>query len=215
MNSKKAADYMFANEKIMNAVLNSEYAMRALGKSKYAGYKAIVDETLKNKILTSKYVGEFDKGSVSVPVLTSNVQQIIYSTYYPGQEPYEAFDGNDGTAWASNAWDIPGYIGYDFEKNVIVYKSEIVNCGDNAYGYRENFQTAIIQYYDNETATYVNASETKELDTDMNSNNRQIIYPSGNFTSSKWILKGLSAVGGKYLACKTLQFYAREIPNEL
>ena len=72
MQNQTSVDYMFSNENIFNAILESPSGMEELGKSKYAGYKAITDSKLRSKVLSSQYVNYFDNQSTSIQTLNSN-----------------------------------------------------------------------------------------------------------------------------------------------
>lgn len=132
MENKNSVDYMFSNNNIFEAVLNSPNAMEMLGKSKYAGYIAITNENYREKVLSSSYVDYFDKGAIAIPTLSDN-KNVIYSSVDSGYKGYYAFDKENSTAWYSHDTQSEEYIGYDFGYNVIPYKIGIVNISHSGF----------------------------------------------------------------------------------
>lgn len=126
MENRNSVDYMFNNSNILDSVLNSSAAMEIMGKSKYAGYIAITNENYRKKVLNSKYVEYFDKGSITIPTLSNN-DNVIYSSTDSGYKGYYAFDKNKDTVWYSRETSEAEYIGYNFKQEVIPYKVEIIN----------------------------------------------------------------------------------------
>lgn len=127
MDNKDSANYMFNNDNIFESVLNSQSAMECLGKSKYAGYTAITNDNYREKVLNSKYVEYFDKGSISIPALSNN-DDVIYSSAESAYKGYYAFDKEMSTTWYSDSSTSTEYIGYNYRHNVIPYKIEVVNA---------------------------------------------------------------------------------------
>lgn len=209
MNSKVSVDYMINNDEIMNAILNSENGIRELSKSEYAGYKTIMSDKWKEKLLESKYINVFDEYSKKVEILKNNTNVLYSTSYGSGYQPYMAFDNKSNTSWCSASGDIStGYIGYDFKDNVMVYKVSLLNCSTDIPG-SEAFLTGKLQYHDG--ANWADISST--LTFGIQYQTKQNVYTNANITASKWRLKGISSPGNKYIACRELQFYARTIPQ--
>lgn len=144
MNNRKAIDYMIAHTGIIDKVVLSQVAMKSLGESKYGGYKVIMNDSTRSKVLNSTYIDDFNKGSVSVPKLTADTPEIIGSSYWNGSWAYYlAFDKNESTEWSSGGGvsadntdrSKAEYLGYNFGKNVIVYQVKLKNGYENP-GYR-------------------------------------------------------------------------------
>ena len=132
MENEDSVNYMFSNNNILEAVLNSQSAMEYLGRSKYAGYVAIINDNYRERVLSSKFVEEFDKGSTTIPTL-SNDDNVIYSSVESTYKGYYAFDKKLSTTWYSDSSTSTEYIGYNYRHNVIPYKIEIVNVTHAGY----------------------------------------------------------------------------------
>mgnify|MGYP004495945735 CR=1 FL=1 len=133
MDNKTSVDYMFSNSNIFDAVVDSKYAMEALGKSKYAGYVGILNENYRNKILGSKYIEYFDNGSTTIPTLYENNSNILYSSDQTTWKAFQAFDKKASTSWFTNNTMSEEFIGYNFGYKVIPYKVEIINTQYSNY----------------------------------------------------------------------------------
>ena len=87
----------------------------------------------------NKQLNFFDDIAEKIPTLSSNNENIIYSSYDSNTyDKYKAFDNNNKTAWLSAEPEGFEFIGYNFQKEIIPYKVDIVNF--NLRGYRcKNF----------------------------------------------------------------------------
>lgn len=140
LSSEDAVNYLLSTDMLMTKIINSENGMKELAKSEYAGYRAITSDTWKSLILNSPYISIFDEYSTQIGKLSNNTNTLNTSVYYSSYyglgafEPFHAFDKNSNTSWCSKAGDTNGYIGYDFRKNVVVYKVSLLNCASIIIG---------------------------------------------------------------------------------
>lgn len=74
-----------------------------------------------------------------VPTMTSNTTpsgEVFADSFYPGtsQEPYRAFDGDDSTYWNNSQASSDGYIGYDFQRDVVIkrFRLKVAYAMNNA-----------------------------------------------------------------------------------
>ena len=116
-------------------IANSQKAMQILGESIYAKYLVVMNDNYMQQIRKSDYAQEFDKESVKVPIGTTTniiVSEGYYSELYLADK---AFDNWDNDTWynSKNDSQVPKYIGYDFQKDVIIYKVECNIRVDNLY----------------------------------------------------------------------------------
>lgn len=177
MKSNRAVDYMLENtETFMNEICNSEIALSELGKSEYAGYKAILNDDWFNAIMNSQYVEEFDNTSVTTPVMASNTSEngICMSSVEGNSDEnkkmcYRAFDKNNST-YASTTANGKGAIAFDFKEPVVAYKIKIIPNSDG----RANNKGGYIGYSDIEND--INLTQIlKYTNTNINSTNTYIL----------------------------------------
>ena len=153
-NSEAASKYLVSStEKIIPAVVNNKNAMELLGKSSYGAYEAIMDDNFRTKILNSEFVSYFDKGCDR---MLGNVDSssIFNGSIWNGNYGYNAFDRNTSTYWFSD--DTVTYLGYNFKKQVVPYKVELMNL-NYSYGYR--CKDFYIQG-SNDNSSYTNLSDS-------------------------------------------------------
>lgn len=142
MQSENAVNYMIKNtSELVKMITNSENAMKALGESIYAGKKVIQSNDWYHEILNSPYIEQFDEGSITPPVMTSNSQDgyVAYSpsenNYAGGQLAYNAFDRRNTSAsnsspagqyMCSNATKIlPMYVQLTLPEEITFYKVKL------------------------------------------------------------------------------------------
>ena len=213
-------DELFANDTLINDLLDSEEAINYLCNSKnfilpaalnnekiakkisqFSNDKVRIilsDNKLLEAICKSSYASYFDAYSEKVPTLSNDTNTFTSSSYTNSYTPYRAFDNNFSTYWVSVKYDTGGYIGYNFNKDIMVYK---VDMG----GYGENQDELIKDFY----VQYLNGSDwengTSSLQKTRN-NSVQTFFVKNLKHSTKWRIKASSSWGA-YIACKTLQFY--------
>lgn len=209
MNSKAAVDYMITNTQIIDAVANSKYAMESLGKSVYAGYKVIEKDNIRNKILSSEYLSYFEMGSTTIPKLSSNTNTVYSSQNDTTNVAWKAFDRNTSTYWISPNTTVTQYVGYNFNKNLVPYRFEVVNLYLGS-GYRaKNFK--------------LEGSVDGNNYFDLTSN----LVAANNTTTQKFNIQDIQkiqyvrmSIDDKYVSnlstgIAELQVYCREIPEGL
>ena len=207
MENEDSVNYMFSNNNILEAVLNSQSAMEYLGRSKYAGYVAIINDNYRERVLSSKFVEEFDKGSTTIPTL-SNDDNVIYSSVESTYKGYYAFDKKLSTTWYSDSSTSTEYIGYNYRHNVIPYKIEIVNVTHAGYYRCKEFY--IQGSKDN--SNFENLTST--IIAEQNTNTQKF-----NITNLKECSIMKMVINNKYTTnnlstgISELQVYCREIPN--
>ena len=207
MENEDSVNYMFSNNNILEAVLNSQSAMEYLGRSKYAGYVAIINDNYRERVLSSKFVEEFDKGSTTIPTL-SNDDNVIYSSVESTYKGYYAFDKKLSTTWYSDSSTSTEYIGYNYRHNVIPYKIEIVNVTHAGYYRCKEFY--IQGSKDN--SNFENLTST--IIAEQNTNTQKF-----NITNLKECSIIKMVINNKYTTnnlstgISELQVYCREIPN--
>ena len=109
MNSKSAVQYMSTNDDILNAVSNSEVAMRALNEN---------------------------KDNIISPKLNGYVENLKYSSCNSDTwGAWKVFDRNEGTQWGTNNNEtLPNWIEYDLSKEYLIYRVEVVNAYQSGMG---------------------------------------------------------------------------------
>lgn len=207
MNNRDSVNYMFSNNNILEAVLNSQSGMECLGKSKYAGYIAITNDNYREKVLNSKYVEYFDKGSTTIPTLSNN-DDVIYSSIDSNYKGYYAFDKNSSTSWFSSDTTSAEYIGYNFNHNVIPYKIEIVNIKrSGAYRCKEFY---IQGSKDGSSFEDLTSTLIAEQNTDTQKFN---ITNLKECSIIKMIINNKYTTSNLSNGISEFQVYCREIPN--
>lgn len=205
MQNRQSVDYMFSNENIFNAVLESPYAMEELGKSEYAGYKAITQSEYKIKLLNSSYISYFDNYSTQIDKLTNNTN--VFASSSDNVQPYFAFDKDSSSYWYSKDTDSSEYIGYNFGKKVIPYKIKVVNLDKS--GYRcKNFY---IQG-SNDNSTYSNLTEQLTA-TKTNSTQTFLVNAINGYQYIRMYILDKYTSSNSTGICE-LQIYCRTIPND-
>lgn len=214
-------DELFANDTLINDLFNSEEAIKYLCNSKNFIFPAVLntekivkklsqisndkvriilsDNKILEAICKSSYASYFDAYSEKVPTLSNDTNTFASSSYASSRSPFRAFDNNFNTFWVTEWGDTGGYIGYNFNKDIMVYKVEMGGYGDND---GELFKDFYVQYLNGNNWKNGSGLLQKERN-----NSVQTFMINSTKHSTKWRLKATSAWGDKYVACKTLQFY--------
>ena len=186
MNSKNEVDYMVTNNQIMEAVLNSEDAIRELSKSDYAGYKIYTNNELWEKLKACEYFNVFHENRSIVPILTNNTSSELgtaeasYAVEFPA---YSVFGENQ--VWIpayENASPKGAYARFYFnEENYVVYAYSF-DTTMNGYGYASSATINIIGK---------KAEEWKPLEEEI-----QVAYNSGVTRNYSEIIDSKEVVNG-------------------
>lgn len=190
------------NQTLIDIFTNENYNKQIFLSSKLKE-KILFDEEYRNTLLSdSNSIRLLDNNAVTVPIL-SNDTNVLYGSRYDGNySGFRAFDGNDSTRFASPSGRVNGnYIGYNFNKNISVYKVYWLNPTLN-----ENIVNFKIQYYDE---SWKDATSTLTAANRSNSGTNTI-YLDKIYTSSQWRIYIISSTSGSYVNVATVQFYGLE-----
>lgn len=120
------------DNKFLSKITNSEIAMEVLYKTE--NKKLFMNNKNWFNGLLNKQLNFFDDIAEKISTLSSNNENIIYSSYDSNTyDKYKAFDNNNKTAWLSAEPKGFEFIGYNFQKEIIPYKVDIVNFNLNGY----------------------------------------------------------------------------------
>lgn len=203
IDNNNSADYLARSTEWANSVCNNATAMIYIGDNNYCANKLLDDSTWSTAICNSTYFESVL--NVKVPTLSSETGsdggETIYSSLYSGLHGYNAFDDNDATWWDHIKNQNPSYIGYDFKKNVKIYRSSVKAYSSPSYSGLKY----TVQYFDTNTNTWVDA--TSEQQTVGGSFVNTVI--NTNVSSQKWRIYYTTDYDG-WNSTSELQFYGRE-----
>ncbi len=181
MNSKPAIDYMVENERIMEAILNSQNAITELSKSDYASYKVYLKDELWIKLKSSEYFTAFHNNRLVTPILTGPTSEIEEAeTNYAELHPYRVFSTFIDATWIptqEGGSPLNRYVGFSFYENkYVIYGYSFstymnanysVNSAINIIGKKNgewlNLKENVGINYNNSVKSYSNIIDNKEV----------------------------------------------------
>ena len=233
---KESVDYMTTNNEIINAIAQNKKAMTILGNSEYVS-DILKNDKIRDIILGSIYIDEFDESAIKIPILTDNISNgtvtgtSLYSSAYQLYYPFT--QGEPSTTLGTNVWCPRPYnnswIAYEFniERDINIYKLKF-----NAYAEKGNpskwifpkkyvLQCKINDGDDSEMSNWVDCSPVYEiaditsegeLVTNISENDRWYTitnYFSSNVYGKKFRFYVYES-SGYDLGVNRLQIYGRE-----
>lgn len=139
--SNNATQYLIESNELIDAIKNSETAIQNIASSKKLMYKTIINDTIKQAVLSSSYSSLIDNAAVKVPILSNNDDnKIIYTSSENENKLYKVFDKTLTGDYQANDFansfgytanrnndayecsNVPNGVGYNFNKDLICYK---------------------------------------------------------------------------------------------
>lgn len=179
----------------LNGICQSSAAMTDIGANNYAADTLLADSDWCTGICNSSYFESVL--NVKVPTLSSNAN-CIYQDINASYQAYYAFDGNNTTFYNPSAYPTPEYIGYDFGKDVAIFRIDMDV---------DTFPTYTIQYSD-DNSTWTDATDTLTgADYGVRKSIKEIISGSSH---RYWRANRVDTTSQHRLCMYEMQMYGRE-----
>lgn len=203
INSYDANKYIVnCNETLQNSIMTSSNVVNQLANNLSSVKNLLASKIWSEDIFNNEIIMEnINENTVTIPIITSNNDNIIYEIERAGYPMYYAFDNNVSTSWISPDNYNKTYLGYDFNQDLILYKIGIGSRYSSGYTNKLN----VTIQGSNDRATW---EDIQSINYNITSNDIKYDYLNSNRLYSKYrILFNESNAYYLYDQLHSLQFY--------